>query len=350
MKRLIVLFCSLLLSTLTLAITPEELARLSEKGAAEKRQVDRQLNLNDLRYQLKVDELERNKVTATSDNSINDEAVPGGTNSVKGKSSHAADNTQQDTITHKDENNSTENWSRAPSGEVPQSNKYSTKRSRQEHPQNVRNARRSEAIYQQQRPATTTVSSLKPSSRDTVFTDAVEPDTKRHYGIRRGTWIKGELRRNINNAEPGDVELYLSQEVHGDKKSLPVDTQLFAAKALNNATQRLDMITTYAITPKGREFELKARIYDTLKVSGLMGIIDADESKIVERGATQGLAALGTSVLSEVGTESAIGRGLAKGGQSMINDSQRASQLDTQQQITIFVAPQPILLRVEETF
>lgn len=159
---------------------------------------------------------------------------------------------------------------------------------------------------------------------------SIEPDTKRHYGIRRGTWIKAELRRNINNAEPGDVELYLSQEVHGDKKSLPVDTQLFAAKALNNATQRLDMITTYAITPKGREFELKARIYDTLKVSGLVGIIDADEDKIAERGATQGLAALGTSVLGEVGGQSIIGRGLAKGGQSMINDSQRASQLDTQ--------------------
>jgi len=56
------------------------------------------------------------------------------------------------------------------------------------------------------------------------------------------------------------------------------------------------------------------------------------------------------SVLGEVSGQSIIGRGFAKGGQSMIKDAQNASQIETQQQITIFVAPQPILLRVEETF
>ena len=74
---------------------------------------------------------------------------------------------------------------------------------------------------------------------------------------------------------------------------MPVDTQLFANKGLNTATQRLDMLTTYAITPSGREFVLKARIYDTFKVSGLVGIIDADDSKIAMSGATAGLTALG---------------------------------------------------------
>lgn len=320
MKRLIVIFCGLLLSANSLAITPEELARLSEKGAVEKRQVDRQLNLKDLHYQLEADALEDNESTAAN-------------NKVATTHNETATVKQQTT----------------PPAELPHSDKYTQRQPRQDHPQNVRNASRQDAVYQQQ-PAVATVSSRNPSSRNTVYSDAVEPDEKRHYGILRGTWIKAELRRNINNAEPGDVELYISQEVHGDKKSLPVDTQLFAAKALNSATQRLDMLTTYAITPGGREFELKARIYDTLKVSGLMGIIDADESKIAERGTTQGLAALGSSVLGEVGGQSIIGRGLAKGGQSIISDSERASQLDTRQQITIFVAPQPILLRIEETF
>lgn len=321
MKRLIVIFCGFSLSANALAITPEELARLSEKGAVEKRQVDRQLKLNDLHYQLETDALEDNEST-----SANNKAA----------------------ITHNE--NATVNQQTTPSAEPPRSDKYTQRQPRQDHPQNVRNASRQDAVYQQQQPAVATVSSRNPSSRNTVYSDAVEPDEKRHYGILRGTWIKAELRRNINNAEPGDVELYISQEVNGDKKSLPVDTQLFAAKALNSATQRLDMLTTYAITPSGREFELKARIYDTLKVSGLMGIIDADESKIAERGTTQGLAALGSSVLGEVGGQNIIGRGLAKGGQSIISDSERASQLDTRQQITIFVAPQPILLRVEETF
>jgi hypothetical protein len=334
MKRLIVIFCWLSLSANALAITPEELARLSEKGAAEKRQVDRQLKLNDLHYQLEADALEN---TGSSGSNTNNHAS---TNVVS---------TEQNTGSTTHNENATVNQHTTLPAEPPHANKYTQKQHRQDHPQNVRNAHRQDAVYQQ-KPAVATVSSLNPSSRNTVYSDAVEPDEKRHYGILRGTWIKAELRRNINNAEPGDVELYISQEVNGDKKSLPVDTQLFAAKAFNSATQRLDMLTTYAITPSGREFELKARIYDTLKVSGLMGIIDADESKIAERGTTQGLAALGSSVLGEVGGQNIIGRGLAKGGQSIISDSERASQLDTRQQITIFVAPQPILLRVEETF
>jgi len=187
-------------------------------------------------------------------------------------------------------------------------------------------------------------------SKYVTYSDAVEPDNKQYFGIRRGTWIKAELRRDINNAEPGDVELYLSQEIYGTKHTLPADTQLFANKGLNTATQRLDMLTTYAITPSGREFVLKARIYDTFKVSGLVGIIDADDSKIAMSGATASLTALGTGVLKEVGGGSVVGNALSKGGQSIINDQSNASKLETDQQITIFVAPQSILLRVEETF
>ncbi len=350
MNRLILIFCWFLLSSNAQAITPEELARLSEKGATEKRQVDRQLNLNDLHYQIKADELERNKTEAAKQGTANNLTVPGNVQNKIDNRGSATVNSENGMNTHQDNENSSNNQSKSYSEEPTQSNKYTKTQPRQEHPQNVRNARRQEEINQQQRLATTPATNMNTSNRLTVFSDAVEPDKNRHYGIRRGTWIKAELRRNINNAEPGDVGLYLSQEVHGDKKSLPVDTQLFAAKALNNATQRLDMITTYAITPEGREFVLKARIYDTLKVSGLMGIIDADKSKIAERGTTQGLATLGSSVLGEVSGQSIIGRGFAKGGQSMIEDTQNASQIETQQQITIFVAPQPILLRVEETF
>ena len=330
MKRLVIILGGLLLSTPPLAITPEELARLSEKGAADKREVERQLNLNDLRYDVNVDAHNRHPSTAKK---MSNMATPANNNTSlqTGASATGIESTQPML------------------GKTPLSTKYTP---RAPHPQNVRNARRQENLYQPQRSASLSASSpnTKKLSRDTIYSDAVVPDTKRYYGIRRGTWIKAELRRNINNAEPGDVELYVSQDVHGDKKTLSIDTQLFAAKAFTSATQRLDMLTSYAITPRGREFVLKARIYDTHKVSGLIGIIDTDETKITARGTTQGLAALGSSVLGEVGGQSVIGQGLAKGGQSMINDAQRASQLGTQQQITIFVAPQPILLRVEETF
>jgi hypothetical protein len=326
------------ISTSLLAITPEELARLSEKGAADKRKVDQQLDLDDLHYKLRIDAVEPadtkpdiadNKQDLLKQKTAQQESLKGN-DVVDGRT--AADQKRQST-----------KYS---------SNQNRVEHTRQIHPQNQRNEQRHAERYSYQAPPQSAASNTTAivTSKYVTYSDAVEPDNKQYFGIRRGTWIKAELRRDINNAEPGDVELYLSQEIYGTKHTLPVDTQLFANKGLNTATQRLDMLTTYAITPSGREFVLKARIYDTFKISGLVGIIDTDDSKIAQRGTTSALAALGNGVLSEVGAGSAVGNALSKGGQSMINDQKNASTLDTAQQITIFVAPQPILLRVEETF
>ena len=342
MHKTVILLTLVLISTRILAITPEELARLSEKGASDKRKVDQQLNLDDLHYKLRVDAKEQ--VTTLSDKR-DDQPID------KSDSSKTGTNNKQSI----EGNNPVD-------GEIEviqkrRATKYSSGqkqevRIQQEHPQNLRNNQRNTERYPYQSPAQKSPSytTAKVTGKYVTYSDAVEPDNKKYFGIRRGTWIKAELRRDINNAEPGDVELYLSQEIYGTKHTLPVDTQLFANKGLNTATQRLDMLTTYAITPLGREFVLKARIYDTFKVSGLIGIIDTDDSKIAQRGTTSALAALGNGVLSEVGASSAVGNALSKGGQSIINDQKNASTLDTAQQITIFVAPQPILLRVEETF
>ena len=45
MLKYLTIIALVLISTSLFAITPEELARLSEKGAADKRKVDQQLNL-----------------------------------------------------------------------------------------------------------------------------------------------------------------------------------------------------------------------------------------------------------------------------------------------------------------
>ncbi len=328
----------LLISSRLFAITPEALARLSEKGAADKRKVEQQLNLEDLHYQLNINAIQSAEVSK--------ETVDQPVKEYKRDTAVIPLDTAQ-TISPLVEDKSDVR-------QKAQSTKYSsaTMQFQKEHPQNQRNAQRQAEQYSYQTSPQNTASNIKSRSPNkyVTYSDAVEPDNKKYFTIRRGTWIKAELRRDVNNAEPGDVELYLSQEVHGEKHSLPIDTQLFANKGFNAATQRLDMITTYAITPSGREFVLKARIYDTYKVSGLVGIIDADDSKIVERGTTSTLASLGSGVLYEVGGGSLVGKALSSGGQSIINDQQNVSKLDTQQQITIFVAPQTILLRVEETF
>ena len=59
MFKYFIIIALVLISTSLFAITPEELARLSEKGAADKRKVDQQLNLDDLHYQLRIDAVEQ---------------------------------------------------------------------------------------------------------------------------------------------------------------------------------------------------------------------------------------------------------------------------------------------------
>ena len=59
MHRTLTIILLVFISTSLFAITPEELARLSEKGAADKRKVDQQLNLDDLHYQLRIDRVEQ---------------------------------------------------------------------------------------------------------------------------------------------------------------------------------------------------------------------------------------------------------------------------------------------------
>ena len=318
MRYGIALFMLMLLGSSAVAITPEELARLSEKGAAEKRMLDSQLKLKDLHYDVKREQADKAAASPAAD-----KPDKGNRGSATVKQKPKTVNTQH-------------------SPSLPQARKYTSRASLSQSQTTDQSSRSTHASAPSRRLAT--------APTQTIYTDAVTPDNSRYYGIRRGAWLRAELRRNINNAEPGDVELYITHDVHGSKNTLPAQTQLFAAKALNNATRRLDMLTSYAVTPSGREFTLKARIYDSLKVSGLTGIIDADTDKIAQRGAAKGLAALGSSILDEVGSQNIVGRGLARGGQSVIQDSQRAAEIDTQQQITIFVAPQPVLLRVEQTF
>ena len=338
MRKTFIIMLLLLISSRLFAITPDELVRMSEKGAADRRKVNQQLKLDDLHYKLRMDLLEQS-------GSIAD---------VTGKSSASS---KVESINKQSIKESVFVDGKIETRQQRQATKYSRnqkleQRPRQNHPQNLRNAQRQAEYYSNPPPIQNAASytTAKGPSNYVTYSDAVEPDNEKYFGIRRGTWIKAELRRDINNAEPGDVELYLSQAIYGAKHTLPVDTQFFANKGLNTATGRLDMLTTYAITPAGREFVLKARIYDTLKVSGLMGIIDVDDRKVAISGTTVGLSVLGTDILKQVAGSGVVGNALSKGGQSMLNDQQRAFRLETKQQVTIFVAPQAILLRVEETF
>ncbi len=181
-----------------------------------------------------------------------------------------------------------------------------------------------------------------------MISDAVQP--VKSFGIRLGTWIEGKIDRNTSNAEPGSVEITLTGNVVGDKKTLKAGTILFGPKQLNNATKRLEIMVDHGITPDGVEFDCKGSVYDTHKVSGLQGIIDYDKDSMVKRGASKGALSAASAAARNLAGNTPAGAAIGGASDSMINDQSNIVEQQTSQQPTIYVGPQPLLIRIDKTF
>lgn len=169
------------------------------------------------------------------------------------------------------------------------------------------------------------------------------------FGIRLGTWMPAKLNRDTSSAEPGSVELTISEDVIGDKRTLPAGTVLFANKTLNGSTKRMEMIVTNGITPSGQEFKLRGIIFDPLKVSGLSGIYAVDDKAIAKHGFQKGtVAAVGAATQTMGGLNPLAAAGGAAT-RSIITDTGGAVEYNAPTAI-IYVSPQPLIIRVEERF
>lgn len=186
------------------------------------------------------------------------------------------------------------------------------------------------------------------SGGNAIFSDAVIVDNKRLFGVRLGTWMEARINRDTTNAEPGLVELTVTSDVVGDKKTLPSGTMLFAQQQLNAATKRMELHVQKGITPKGVEFKMNGQIFDMQRVSGLLGIISGDTDASIKRGASKGaLAAVGAAARSIPGPLSQAGGAAVD---SVANDASRVVDETMEQRLTIYVAAQPVMIRVEDTF
>ncbi len=185
--------------------------------------------------------------------------------------------------------------------------------------------------------------------KQTIVSDAIKPSSA--FGIRLGTWMEGSINRNTSNAEPGLVEITLTAEVVGAKKTLKPGTLLFAAKQFNQATKRLEMQVQKGITPDGKEFQLTGLVFDTQKVSGLSGIVDMNNAESVKSGASKGLIAAASAASKVAGGSSpVIGNAASATADSILNDQSNIVEQNTAQQLTIYVNPQPLLIRVDASF
>lgn len=181
-----------------------------------------------------------------------------------------------------------------------------------------------------------------------IFSDAVVIDNTRLFGVRLGTWMEAHINRDTTSAEPGLVELTVTSDVVGDKKTLPSGSVLFAQKQLNSATKRMELHVQKGITPKGVEFKMNGQVFDLQRVSGLLGIISGDTDASIKRGASKGaLAAVSAAARAIPGPLSQAGGAAVD---SVTNDAGRVIDETTEQRLTIYVASQPVMIRVEDTF
>jgi hypothetical protein len=181
-------------------------------------------------------------------------------------------------------------------------------------------------------------------------TDAVSRDPKRLFGIRLGAWMPGRLTRTATNTEPGLVEIELTEDVAGDKRTLPAGTLVFARKQYNDGTKRLEFQVEKGITPAGLEFALHGLVFDLQKMSGLIGSISNDTSRVVERGTKKGLLAAGGAAAQQFTGSTPLGAASSAAASSMLSETEQAVDEATRPRVTIQVPAQPLLIRVEDTF
>lgn len=182
-----------------------------------------------------------------------------------------------------------------------------------------------------------------------IYSDSVPPP-KTRFGIRLGTWFEANLDRSTSSAEPGMVELHVTSDVVGDRHTLRAGTLLYAEKALNGATKRLELRAIKGITPDGREFGMKGQVFDIAKVSGLNGVMQVDSNQIARHSAANAALAAVSAGARSITPVSALGAATRGAAETALTDTNRGTEFNTSVREVIYVSPQPLLVRVEELF
>lgn len=187
--------------------------------------------------------------------------------------------------------------------------------------------------------------------RPTLYVDAVAPRPRSAFGIRLGTWMPALLRTRISSADPGFVELVVSRTVRGRYRPLPAGTLLFCRKRLDRAARRMEMMAVKGITPDGREFVLRGRVFDGARIPGLPGVVVRSTGRMLRRSAAHGVLAAGSAAAAGLlGAGGATAAGEAAAGDSLLGDAGQVIAPAVRNRFTIYVAAQPVLVRVGVTF
>lgn len=169
------------------------------------------------------------------------------------------------------------------------------------------------------------------------------------FGIRRGTWAEVRVERRVSSADPGEVEITLLETISGQHRDLPSGTLLFARKAFNGRSQRMDMMITTALLPDGREIRVSAYAYDRQRNAGLTGSIIRDREGEVSSALAQG----GLTVLSNAAnsvplvSDNPLSSGVDATTQQLIRQEQQNAPRAAQ--AVIEVSPQTFFIQIAES-
>lgn len=183
-----------------------------------------------------------------------------------------------------------------------------------------------------------------------ILSDAVMVNQRR-FGIRMGSWAKARLRRDTTSADPGLVEMELAVTLDGDVRTLAAGTLLFAEKAYNHGTKRLDLRVVKAITPDGEELTVSGLVYDQREHAGLLGIVTENTTaQTVGTGVKQGLLNAGRVAARQMTGSDVVGTMAGTTAETVIEEKQTVFDHAQAQPFTIHVNAQDVLVRVEATF
>jgi hypothetical protein len=170
------------------------------------------------------------------------------------------------------------------------------------------------------------------------------------YGCRVGTIIKGELRRQTTNVEPGKAEIFVTDDAYCDYKNIPLGSKLFGTKTINGGTLRLDIHLDHLLLPNGKEVPgISAYVRDANDVAGLSGTV-INEGKGLERNTTKGAVAALNAAVNSATANDAVGQGVQAGVSGALSDTSAQSEQENQRRLTVLVSPQPVIIYVEQTF
>jgi len=99
------------------------------------------------------------------------------------------------------------------------------------------------------------------------------------FSIAKGTMMPGELRVFVINRKSDKIEIFLKNDIIGERRTLSRGTRLYGKKRYNSSTRRLEINLTRGITPNGESFALRATVFDSNLEKGLKGLVTISEQK-----------------------------------------------------------------------